>query len=112
MTQAEESLPQGFEALEPFVATWAIFGLAERDAMRGASTPDQRRAFYAAAADLLDPALDYLDAKPLASLAGPDQRLMNLMLSLAHVSLAEEVQHEDEARHARLRSFLPFTAQE
>jgi hypothetical protein len=111
VTQTDTSLPEGFESLDPFVPNWAIADLAGRDAMRGKSTPDQRQAFYAVASSLLEPALDYLDRKPLASLSGSDQRLMNLMLSLAHVALAEEVQHEDEARHAYLRSFLPFTTE-
>ncbi|MDG2002562.1 MAG: hypothetical protein P8J20_04455 [Novosphingobium sp.] len=109
MTADETSLPDGFEALERFVATWAIADLAERDAMRGSSTPDQRKAFYSVASGLLEPALDYLDGKPLTALSDPEQRLMNLMLSLAHVALAQEVQHEDEAHHAHFRSFLPFT---
>jgi len=109
MMADDVSLPEGFESLEAFVADWAIADLPGRDAMRGKSTREQREAFYEAASALLEPALDYLDARPLASLSPPDERLMNLLLSLAHVALAEEIQHEDEERHAWLRSFLPFT---
>lgn len=107
----DAGLPAGFESLECFVAGWALADLAGRDARRGNSTGIERAAFYRAGSGLLEQALVYLDGKPLAALSGPDQRLMRLMLCLAHVALAEEVQLEDEERHAGLRSYLPFTVE-
>lgn len=104
----EPLLPEGFESLESFVAGWAFSDLASRDARRGNSTENERHLFYDAASPLLESALDYLDTKPLCALSGPDERLMMLMLSLAHVALAREVQQEDEERHAFLRSLLSF----
>lgn len=102
-------LPGGFESLEPFVATWAIDGANARADQRGAAPAQACVAFYAAAKDLLIPALDYLDARPLQSHDEREKRLMQLMLSLAHVSLTQEVQGDDEPRHAGFRAHMPIT---
>lgn len=103
------TLPIGFEALEPFAAVWAIDNAAGRAAMRGDAAEADRRAFYQAASPLLEPALAHLDARPLADLEPRETRLMHLMLSLAHVALAEEMQQKVEAEHTRLRRFMPIT---
>lgn len=102
-------LPAGFEALEPFVERFAVAGTANRAALRGASTAEERAAFHAAAASLIAPALDLLDAKPVDSLDESEQRLMNLALTFAHIALAVEVQGPDEARHAELRKYMRIT---
>lgn len=98
-----ELLPKGFEALEPFAAQWAIAGTAARAAQRSASSAKEREAFFAAASPLLDTALGHLDARPLGAFTPPEQRLMDLMLALAHVALAVEIQGPDEAGSARWR---------
>lgn len=103
------SLPPGFEPLEPFAEFWAVAEGAERARRRGASTPENRAAFYAAATELLAPALAHLDRKALSDLDGREQRLLNLMLSLAHVSLAVELQGEAEPVHAEARRLMPIT---
>jgi hypothetical protein len=102
-------LPAGFEALEPFVAGWAISGSAARAARRSDSTAAEREAFYAAAKDLVAPGLAYLDGKKLEEFDAKDQRLMDLLLSLAHVSLAVEALGDDEPRHASLRQYMHIT---
>lgn len=109
MSGIDTSLPAGFAVLEPFVGEWAIDGSAARAARRDASTRQEREAFYAAGSDLVGPALDYLDSRGLDGLDPADRRLMNLMLSMAHVSLAAELQKDAEAGHAVLRRFLPIT---
>lgn len=101
MTQPQSILPSGFAALEPFVATWATDRAAGRAALRAESTPGDRQAFYTAAIGLLPAALAYLDARPLLELTAGERCLMQLMLSLAHVSLAVEIQGKDEAAHAQ-----------
>ena len=103
------ALPQGFEALEPFVPQWAITGSAARAARRDASEPEEREAFYAAAKPLLIPALDHLDRKPLPELDDAERRLMDLMLAMAHVAHAVETQREDEPRHMILRREMRIT---
>lgn len=103
------ALPVGFEALEPFVATWAIDGAAPRAARRSASTEDERRAFYDAVLPLMGAALDHLDATPLAAHDEAQKRLMRLMLSFAHVALAVEMQGPDETRHTPHRDAMRIT---
>jgi hypothetical protein len=103
------ALPPGFESLEPFVADWAIEGANNRARRRLASTEAERVAFFSAAKDLVAPALDYLDRKPLDELDEPERRLMNLMLSVCHVSLAVEIQGDAEPMHAEGAQHLHIT---
>lgn len=100
---ADTHLPAGFAALEPFVEGWALGTTAQRAARRSQSTPEERQAFFTAASPLLDAALDRLDAIGLAGFAPEDQRLMDLMLALAHIALAVEIQGPDEAASAQWR---------
>ena len=102
-------LPEGYEALEPFVAQWALPTSMARAQARNDSTPEQRQAFFDACAPLLVGGLDQLDAKPLAALNEQEKRLLDLYLSLAHVGMAVEVHGTDEPRHAALRAHLPIT---
>ena len=103
------TLPSGFEALEPFVATWAVNSAAGRDALRTHQSADARQAFYEAMNPLLAAALDRLDSVPLKDHDAGENLLMLLTLSYAHIALAIEVQGPDEARHAINRSRLPIT---
>jgi hypothetical protein len=102
-------LPAGFEALEPFVATWAIEGANNRANARVSSTPAEREAFVEAARPLLMPALAQLDKKPLNEFDAAEKRLMTLMLSLAHAAMAVEVQGDDEPRHAQASRHMTIT---
>lgn len=103
------SLPPEFAALEPFVVKWALQHSADRAAKRTASTPQARDAFFAAVSPHMDAALDYLDARPMEDLTPADRRLMELMLSLAHVALAVEIQGPDEIRSAPWRDRMRIT---
>ena len=109
MSAPETSLPKGFEALEPFVEKWAAETAAERAHRRDISDEASRAAFYTAAGDLLPRALAYLDAKPLGQFDASEQRLMRLILSFAHVSMAVELQREEESKHAQNRPYLRIT---
>lgn len=102
-------LPEGFDSLEPFTTAWAVAGADNRACRRDDSDAAEREAFYAVARAALPRALDVLDRKPLASLDSCEQRLMLLMLSLAHVALAVESQGDGEAKHAEARRHLPIT---
>lgn len=84
-------LPQDFAALEPFVAEFAAQGSARRAALRDTTAFARQAEFFAAAAPLLDAALDYLDARDLRALAPAEQTLLDLMLVLPHVAQAVEV---------------------
>lgn len=102
-------LPAGFEVLEPFVSDWAISGADNRARRRLSSTEEERQAFFAAAANLLAPALLYLDNKRLGEFDDKDERLMDLMLSFAHVALAIELQGDHENKHRLASRHLRIT---
>lgn len=109
MSPAAGRLPAGFAALEPFVEFWAADTAAGRAHCRDISDEAGREAFYNAAFDLVPEALARLDARPLDQLDDSEQRLMNLVLSFAHVSLAVELHREEEPKHARTRPYLRIT---
>lgn len=102
-------LPSGFAALDPFIDHWAVEGTANRARLRTSSSDQARYAFFAVGQPLLAKALDYLDTKSLSAFDEADQRLMNLALSLAHVSFAVEIQGDAEGRHATLREKMVIT---
>lgn len=104
-----QQLPAGYEALEYFVERWAITGTANRDARRADSTPEERVAFFEAVKPVLNKALEELDRKPLRELDEKEKRLLDLLLSFAHVTHAVEMLGDAEPRHARFRREMPFT---
>lgn len=109
MSATRGLLPSGFEALEPFVESWAIEGAANRAHRRLMSSDAQRVAFFNAARELVPAALDCLDRKPLNQFDEKEERLMNLLLSLCHVAQAVEIQGDDEPRHALGRQHMKIT---
>lgn len=109
MSNASALLPEGFAALAPFVDDWAIEGSAARMQQRLDSTAQQREAFFNAGKDLVPAALELLDGKPVRDFDPAEQRLMNLVLSLAHVAQAVEIQGDDEPFHARYARYITIT---
>jgi hypothetical protein len=91
MTEASR-LPTGFGALEPFVAKWAKPTVNERLNARCVSSMEEIRAFYDVAIEHASDILVYLDQFSLDEM--PDQAgcLMQLLLALAHASVAVEIQ--------------------
>jgi len=104
----QTSLPQGFAALEPFVAAWAAPSLSERDTRRLDSSEAQRLEFYEATKDIAPAAFDYLNAKPFAAYDDADHRLLDLVLALIHVALAVEIERGEEHIHARGARLMPI----
>lgn len=84
------SLPAGFEALEPFVADWALEDAVARMARRQASGIEEIRRFYDAMLPLGEAALQHLRQFQLGDLPVESERLLKLMLSLAEVAPAVE----------------------
>lgn len=101
-------LPPNFAALEAYAPHWAGADAAARAAIRDDADFVAMEQFHAAVQPLLDDALAYLDARPLADHDERDARLMRLLLTFAHVALAVEVQREDEGMHRELRATLPI----
>ena len=109
MSPSTTLLPEGFSALEPFVADWAMTTSAARAARRDDSGAKEQAAFYEAARPFLEPALTRLDGKPLAKLDVQERRLLDLMLTLAHISIAVEVQRDFEPQHTVMRRHMRIT---
>lgn len=103
-------LPPGFAALEPFVDAWSASGIADRAALRDASTPEARAALHTVLAPLVAPALDSLAGRPSDALEPAERTLLDLVLMFPHLAMAVEMQGDAESAHAALRRHMPFTA--
>jgi hypothetical protein len=103
------TLPLGFEILQPFAAQWAAPTTSARDLVRATSSAHERTAFFETAKDLIEPALVLLDQTPFDQMSAAEQRLMNVVLSFAHVAMAVEIHGDKEAGHARLRAHMRIT---
>ncbi|OBB33701.1 hypothetical protein A5792_11415 [Mycolicibacterium peregrinum] len=104
-----ELLPPGFETLEPFVDQWTSETANDRLKQRLRSSEAGRVAFFDAAKDRLQDGLTYLDKKPFAEYDDNENRLMQLLLSFAHIALAVEVQGDDEPKHAVGARYMTIT---
>jgi hypothetical protein len=109
-------LPAGFEALEPFVADWALGDAVRRMAKRQASGIEEIRRFYAAMLPLGEAALAHLRQFQLGELPAQSETLLELMLSLAEVAPAVEwygdprVYNGFPIERIRYRRLIPDTA--
>lgn len=90
MDQAEQLLPAGFKALEPFVAEWVLADAVARMAKRQASRIEDIRRFYEAMLPFGERALEHLRQFQLGETPAASERLLKLMLSLAEVAPAVE----------------------
>ena len=93
-------LPAEFSELDRFVDCWVADSTSARHALRVESSREQRRAFYDAMAGRIEQIVDYLNARPLDTLEGPDLLLMRLTLTAFQVSRAIEIFGDKEAEHA------------
>lgn len=105
-TAIDTTLPPQFAQLETFVSQWAAATASERAARRLHSSESERNAFFSAMQNVVNAALEELDKKKLTELNPAENRLMNLLLSFAHVALAEEIQRDHETRQAELRKHM------
>lgn len=86
----DDRLPPGFEAVQPYVATWVLPDAAARMARRQASTIENLRAFYDTMLPLGEAALAHLRQFALGEVPHDAERLLKLMLALAEVAPAVE----------------------
>jgi hypothetical protein len=109
-------LPAGFEALEPFVADWALPDAVARMTRRQATSIEEIRRFYEAMLPLGGQALDHLRGFQLGDLPPDAERLLKLMLSLAEVAPAVEWYGDPRVydgfpiERIRYRRLIPDTA--
>lgn len=97
-----DQLPGAFADLERFVPVWAVSSMRERLALRVESSPENRLAFYQAMTPRAEAILDHLNMFDLDALPEGCERLLSLMLTLAEISMTEEVMGQSvEAIHAQ-----------
>jgi len=95
----ERSLPDGFEALEPFRAYWGVPGTQDRRDRREAAGMAEIMAFYEVMIALAPAAMKHLERFALDAMPPREARLMELVLALAHVSMATELHGQPRAPH-------------
>jgi hypothetical protein len=100
------TLPETFSELEQFVDQWALDTADARHGARLNSSAKERADFFAALGPRAAEILDYLDTRPLDTFTNAEENLMRLMLSLAQVGMAEEIQRDQEAFHAQYARFI------
>lgn len=90
MTEAP-TLPAGYEALAPFVKTWALTTMQARNARRVNAPMADIRAFYDAIAPHMESLLDYFSALPASHAMSTAQRhLFHLGQAFMEVAMAVE----------------------
>lgn len=95
----EHLLPDGFQALEPFQSYWGVPTTQLRRERREASTMEQIMAFYEAILPLAPIAMKHLEPFKLDAMPPAEARLFELVLALAHVSMATELHGQPRAPH-------------
>lgn len=85
------TLPDGFAALEPFTARWALASEQARNAERLASSLADIRRFYDAMLPHMEALGAHLAKFRLGELPDPEQNLYHLALSLMEVAPAVEI---------------------
>ena len=107
---SDHLLPLAFAELEPFV-DWSLATESERLQKRLDSSMDEIRAFYSAMLGRIEEMLEYLNGFPLDQLNEPEQRLMNMTLSLAEIWVAVELYNQpDHPFGFDMRRFVPGEA--
>ena len=91
MSDRDQSLPEEFAALGPFVERWNLRDYDARNALRLASTLDELQAFHDALLARAQEILDYLDARPIDAYSEGERVLGRLLLALPVVAQAVEV---------------------
>ena len=100
-------MPPAFAELGPFV-DWSLDSESERLEKRLVSSMEDIQAFYSVMLGRIEEALDYLNGFPLDQLPGPEQRLLNMTLSLAEIWVAVELYKQpDHPFGLDMRRFVP-----
>ena len=103
-------MPPAFAELEPF-ADWSLDSESERLEKRLVSSMEDIQAFYSVMLGRVEEALDYLNGFTLGQLPEPEQRLLNMTLSLAEIWVAVELYKQpDHPFGLDMRRFVPGEA--
>jgi hypothetical protein len=85
-------LPGGFEALQPYAATWGALETPEdRYLFRQQCTMEELKDYYDIAAPRLDAVFDHLEKFPMNDLPAPEALLYRTVLGLTEAAMAIEV---------------------
>lgn len=95
MTQ--DPLPAGFEGLARFVPYWRVATTQGRRERREAASMAEIEEFYQVMLTLAPAAMKHLEAYPLDAMPSPEKSLYELVLMLAHVSMATELHRSPRA---------------
>jgi triphosphoribosyl-dephospho-CoA synthetase len=95
-------LPAGFEALQPFVARWALATEAERYRERVNSSMEDLKTFYDAVLPLAEPAIQLLNQYPVNTkdLPAEVRNLYLMMMSAMEVSRPIEIWRRPDVHSA------------
>lgn len=96
---AHAALPKEFAALAPFRAYWSVPTTQERRDRREAASMEDILAFYETMLAHAPAAIKYLEPLPLSDMPPDATELMQLLLMLAHVSMATELHGQPRAPH-------------
>jgi len=95
----EALLPHGFENLAPFLEEWVRPTTQARRERREAATMSELVAFYEPMLEAAPAAMRHLEAFPIDAMPDAEGRLYQLVLMLAHVSMATELHGAPRAPH-------------
>ncbi|KWF36128.1 hypothetical protein [Burkholderia pseudomultivorans] len=93
-------LPEGFEALEPFLDHWNAETSHARWINRAATPYPEIVRFYEAMSGYAEQATVYLEQFPLDDMPPPAQNLFRLLLAMCHAAIAVEMHEAPGIRHA------------
>lgn len=95
-TKTEPTLPDGFEDLERFAASWALPSERERNRQRLSSSMAEIQELYDTLLPRIEKIIEYLNQFPLEKMPEDATRLLHLSLSLAEVAPAVEFYKQPE----------------
>lgn len=95
-----QSLPAGFEDLQPFVAYWAGASNDARWDLRAKAPMDEIRRFYDAMYARAEDAIAHLDNFPLDGAPPAETRLAQLLMALGQAAIAVEMHGQPRSPHS------------
>ncbi|KWF24844.1 hypothetical protein WT56_00755 [Burkholderia pseudomultivorans] len=93
-------MPEGFDALEPFLDRWSAATSHERWINRSATPYPEIVAFYDAMSERAEEATVYLEQFPLDDMPESARNLFRLLLAMCHAAIAVEMHQASGIRHA------------
>jgi hypothetical protein len=106
---ADQSLPKGFEDLQPYVAYWMRDTSDDRWQQRSKASMEDIKDFYDAMLARAEDAIEYLDAFPLDNMPDDAGRLFKLLLAIGQAAIAVEMHRQPRAHHSKFPHDIHLT---